>query len=277
MSTLTGSARRKRKISSRKRTALMFRLLVAVIVTATVGFGIYAWRTDLTGKMIIAIVATVWDANNAAHLTVADVTLTGRQNAPLEDLILALDVSRGDPIWRVDSSAARARLEALGWVDTASVARRMPGQITVHITERRPFALWQDDGALFLIDRAGVVITDTGLGHFADLPLVVGGDAAVRAGDLMDMLANQPALFARVRAAVRVGERRWDIHLDNAVTVRLPEIDALAAWRRLARINDAYGIIDRDLLSIDLRLPDRLAVRLNPGAAPLTDIPAEEA
>jgi cell division protein FtsQ len=106
---------------------------------------------------------------------------------------------------------------------------------------------------------------------------VVGGDAAVRAGDLMDMLANQPVLFARVRAAVRVGGRRWDVYLDNDVTVRLPENDAPAAWRRLARINDTYGIIDRDVLSIDLRLPDRLAVRLNPDAAPLTDIPAEEA
>jgi cell division protein FtsQ len=277
MSTLTDSAERKRKISSRKRTALIFRLFVLVIVAATVGFGIYAWRTDLPAKMMNAVIATVWDANDAAHLTVADVTLTGRNNAPLEDLILALDISRGDPIWRVDLTAARARLGALGWVDTASVARRMPGQITVHITERRPFALWQDDGAMFLIDRAGVVITDTGLGLFSDLPLVVGGDAAVRAGDLMDMLANQPVLFARVRAAVRVGRRRWDVHLDNDVTVRLPENDAPAAWRRLARINDTYGIIDRDLLSIDLRLPDRLAVRLNPDAAPLTDIPAEEA
>ena len=277
MSTLTGSAERKRKISSRKRTALIFRLFMLVIVAATVGFGIYAWRTDLPAKMINAVIATVWDANDAAHLTVADVTLTGRNNAPLEDLILALDISRGDPIWRVDLTAARARLGALGWVDTASVARRMPGQITVHITERRPFALWQDDGAMFLIDRAGVVITDTGLGLFSDLPLVVGGDAAVRAGDLMDMLANQPVLFARVRAAVRVGRRRWDVHLDNDVTVRLPENDAPAAWRRLARINDTYGIIDRDLLSIDLRLPDRLAVRLNPDAAPLTDIPVEEA
>ena len=277
MSTLTGSAERKRKISSRKRTALIFRLFMLVIVAATVGFGIYAWRTDLPAKMMNAVIATVWDANDAAHLTVADVTLTGRNNAPLEDLIVALDISRGDPIWRVDLTAARARLEALGWVDTASVARRMPGQITVHITERRPFALWQDDGAMFLIDRAGVVITDTGLGLFSDLPLVVGGDAAVRAGDLMDMLANQPVLFARVRAAVRVGRRRWDVHLDNDVTVRLPENDAPAAWRRLARINDTYGIIDRDLLSIDLRLPDRLAVRLNPDAAPLTDIPAEEA
>jgi cell division protein FtsQ len=277
MSTLTGSAKRNRKISSRKRTALMFQLFVLVVVAATLGFGFYAWRTDLTGKMINAFVATVWDANDAVHLTVAEVTLAGRHNAPLKDLILALDVSRGDPIWGIDPTVARARLEALGWVDTASVARRMPGQITVHITERRPFALWQDDGTLFLIDRAGVVITDTDLGLFAELPLVVGGDAAVRAGDLMDMLANQPVLFARVRAAVRVGGRRWDVHLDNDVTVRLPENDAPAAWRRLARINDTYGIIDRDLLSIDLRLPDRLAVRLNPDAAPLTDIPAEEA
>jgi cell division protein FtsQ len=277
MPTLTGSAERKRKIDSRKRTALMSQLFVVVIVAAAVGAGIYGWRTNLLGKMINAVVATVWDANDAAQLTVADVALTGHHNALLGELVLALDVSLGDSIWSVDPTASRTRLEEMGWVYTASVARRMPGQITVHITERRPFALWQNDGALFLIDRAGVVITDAGLELFADLPLVVGGDAASRAGDLMDILANQPVLFARVRAAVRVGGRRWDVHLDNDVTVRLPESNTLAAWQRLARINDTYGIIDRDLLSIDLRLPDRLAVRLKPDAAPLTNIPAEEA
>ena len=70
---------------------------------------------------------------------------------------------------------------------------------------------------------------------------------------------------------------RWDVHLDNDVVVRLPESGAADAWRRLARINGTYGIIDRDLLSIDLRLPDRLAVRLSPNAAALDRIPAEEA
>ena len=277
MSTLTGSAKRKRKIEHRKRGALIIRILVAVLVLAVVGSGFVAWKAGLPGKILNLIVAAAGDANAAAKLTVADVILTGRHNAPLDGLIAALAVTRGDPILGVDPAAARARLEAMGWVDTAQVARRMPGQISVHITERRPFALWQHDGALFLIDRSGAVITQRGLGQFAELPLMVGGDAAQRAGDVMDMLANQPGLFARVRAAVRVGGRRWDVHLDNDVVVRLPESGAADAWRRLARINGTYGIIDRDLLSIDLRLPDRLAVRLSPNAAALDRIPAEEA
>ncbi len=276
MPALSLSALRKRRIGSRKRTALVLPVLAAILVAAIVAIGIWAWQTRLTGRLLESMFGALTDANSAAGLMVADVTLTGRSNASRAELIAALAVNRGDPILAVNPEAARERLEAIGWVEKASVARRMPGQVLVHIVERRPFALWQADGALFLIDRSGAVISDHGLAGFGGLPVVVGGDAASRAGDLMDMLANQPELFARVRAAVRVGGRRWDIHLDNDVTVRLPESGAAEAWQRLAEINNSHGIIDRAILSIDLRLPDRLVVRLPSDLAQGLNTPAEE-
>lgn len=277
MPALTLSAIRKRRIGSRKRAALAIRILVLVLVIAILGAGIWAWQARLPARVLELMFGALTDANSAAGLMVADVTLIGRSNASRAELIAALAVNRGDPILAVAPRAARERLEALGWVEKASVARRMPGQVLVHIVERRPFALWQNDGALFLIDRSGAVISDQGLARFAVLPVVVGGDAAGRAGDLMDMLANQPELFTRVRAAVRVGGRRWDIHLDNDVTVRLPESGAAEAWGRLAELNDSHGIIDRALLSIDLRLPDRLVVRLATDPAPDLGVPGEGA
>ncbi|MBM3519095.1 MAG: cell division protein FtsQ/DivIB, partial [Alphaproteobacteria bacterium] len=148
-----------------------------------------------------------------------------------------------------------------------SVTRRLPQVIVVRITERRPVALWQHQGKLALIDRAGTPIVPAELVRFAHLPIIVGATAARHAGVVLDMLGTEPALYARVVAAVRVADRRWDVRLDNGVVVRLPADRLLTAWRYLAEIERDDHILQRDIAVVDLRLPDRLTVRLTPAAA----------
>lgn len=204
----------------------------------------------------------------AAGLVVRDVTVEGRNETPANDLLAALGVQRGDLLLDFDAEAARARIEAIGWVREAMVSRLLPDRIHVEITERVPFALWQNDRKLSVIDRDGDVITDKALGRFASLPMIVGRDGAHLAGVLLDTLAEQPALKQRVRSAVRVGGRRWDIHFDNGVIAKLPEENAAAAWARLADLDAQYRVLDRAMLSVDLRLADRLVLGLEPPTPP---------
>ena len=142
------------------------------------------------------------------------------------------------------------------------MARRLPDTIHVDVRERRPFALWQHNKRLHLIDRAGAVITGEGLGRFGALPLVVGRGADDRAAEIVDLLAAREALAERVAAAMLVSERRWSLRFDNGVEVRLPERGTPAALERLAALQERHSILDRKLRAIDLRLPDRLIVRL---------------
>ena len=128
-------------------------------------------------------------------------------------------------------------------------------------------ALWQYKGRHVLIDHGGQPITRKNLARFAHLPVVVGKDAPAAAAALIDMLSQKPALFAQVRAAVRVGSRRWDVRLKNGINVHLPETQATDAWDRLAELVAEQHIFDRDVAAIDLRLPDRLVLRLTPAAA----------
>jgi cell division protein FtsQ len=125
-------------------------------------------------------------------------------------------------------------------------------------------ALWQHGGKIELIDRTGTVIPVNRLDRFAKLPLVVGDDAAAHAADLLAMLATQPALAARVTAAIRVGGRRWNLRLDNTIDLLLPAEDPAAAWADLARLQRDSAILQRDVQAIDMRLPDRLVVRVAP-------------
>ena len=149
-------------------------------------------------------------------------------------------------------------------VRTAAIQRRLPGTLYVRLVERKPLALWQHSGKIELIDRLGAVIPVTRLDRFAKLPMVVGEGAARHAAELLDMLASEPDLAARVTAAIRVGDRRWNLRIDNSVDVLLPADDTAEAWAQLARLDRTSALVQRDVQTIDIRLPDRLVLRVSP-------------
>jgi cell division protein FtsQ len=124
------------------------------------------------------------------------------------------------------------------------------------------------NGKFSVIDRSGAVIPGARAKRFAGLPLVVGEGAAPEAAALLDMLRQEPELQSLVVAAVRVGTRRWNLRLEGGVEVRLPETDPAEAWRQFAELEREHGLLDRDVVAIDLRLPGRLVVRTAPGSQP---------
>ncbi len=129
-------------------------------------------------------------------------------------------------------------------------------------------AVWQLDGRLSVIDETGSVVPGAEPRDFAHLMLVVGADAPEHSATLLELLDSEPELKGRVSAAVRVGGRRWNLLFDGGIEVRLPEENAETAWAELARIQREHGVLERDVATIDLRLPDRLVVRTLPDARP---------
>jgi cell division protein FtsQ len=239
---------------------------LALVLAIGIGGGVWLWRSGTIAaaaeKMLAAAAAGVDRVSIALGLVVEEVWVTGRTEAEKTELLAALGVARGTPILRFDPVAARERVEALGWVREASVRRSLPNEIHLHIVERRPLALWQHGGKMLLIGQDARPITNRNLGRFTNLPLLVGEDAPGHATRLFDVLAAEPALEKRVISAIRVGGRRWNLKLDNEVEVRLPEQDPLAAWMRLGKLEREQGVLSRDVSVLDLRLPDRVVLRL---------------
>ncbi len=254
----------------RRRRARSFALKLGIVLVLFVLLGVaatYAWREGHAEALAFrARDGTAHIARNLG-LAVEEVYVSGRVEANKEDVRRALAIAPGQSILDVDLSAARARLVALGWVASATVSRSLPRAIHVRLMERQPYALWQRDGKLALIDRDGALITTKRLGRFSHLPLVVGPGAASHAADILDLLGEEPQLERRVAAMVWVAGRRWNLKFDNGIEVKLPERDAAEAWHRLARLEAEHRILGRDLVAIDLRLPDRLIVRMTPAAA----------
>jgi cell division protein FtsQ len=199
-----------------------------------------------------------------AGLRVTDIQIQGRANTPEPLLRAAIGVAKGDATLGFSLAAARARIETLAWVQQATVERRLPGTIVVQLVERRPFAIWQHNHKFVLVDRAGQIVADEDVGHFKDLPLIVGAGAPAAAAVLLDALRDRPVIQSHVIAAVRIGERRWDLHLANGGDVQLPEDHDVVALTRLQQLQQEHALLDRPLQVIDLRLPDRLVVRPQP-------------
>jgi cell division protein FtsQ len=226
----------------------------------------WLWHSGWLGRQADRLAKAAYGLTADAGFAVDDVLVEGRRRTDPAAILAALRVARGTPILALDPEAARALIEALPWVRRVTIERRLPSVIYVRLAERQPLAIWQLDGQLSVIDRDGEVIPGVPAKQFADLPLVVGPGASGHAADLVAMLDREPDLRPLVTAAVRVSGRRWNLRLQGGIDVRLPEDDPAEAWLQLARLEREHGLLGRDVVAIDLRLPGRLVVRTAPDA-----------
>jgi cell division protein FtsQ len=244
----------------RRQRKLIWPAACVVAVIALIGTVAWTVQAAKSSATLATMRERLGQATAASGLRVADIRIEGRANTPEPLLRAAIGVSRGDPILGFSVEQARARIETLSWVEHATVERRLPGTIVVYLQERRPFAVWQVQGRFVLVDRAGQTVNQD-VSKFRELPLIVGPGAPAAAAVLLDALTERPTVKEKVAAAVRVGERRWNLHMANGTDVMLPEGHEAAALDRLAALQAQQALLDRPLAAIDLRLPDRLVIK----------------
>jgi cell division protein FtsQ len=179
----------------------------------------------------------------------------------------ALTDALGASALNIDAAAVRRRVESLGWVESARVTLEAPEALRVAIVERHAAAVWRIDGEPVLIDARGATIEPAfSRADHPDLPLVAGPGAERAVAEALAILNVAGPLAPRIRGLVRVGERRWDVALDRGMTLMLPAAGAVVAMAEAARLQTREGLFDRDIVAVDLRLPDRPTLRLSEGA-----------
>ena len=249
--------------------------VLALLGGIAVGGGLL-WQSGLAQRLGDGLGGSVIRATALAGFRVDEVLVTGRSGAEKQDLLNAIKLQRGDPILGFSIGRAQAELQRLPWIAAATVERRLPNMVYIRITERVPMALWQFDRKLVLIDKAGTILADQGVERFVKLPIIVGKGAPEHAPELLRQLSNEPILSPHLAAAVWVGSRRWDLRLDNGINVRLPEYDYAGALRRLSDLVSRESLFDRDIVAIDLRLPDRLIVQTAESGVPHKKVSGEK-
>ncbi|GAA4028290.1 cell division protein FtsQ [Sphingomonas rosea] len=170
----------------------------------------------------------------------------------------------------VDLDRIRDNLLQFGWVKDARVSRRLPDSLVVDLVERTPAAVWQHQGRLSLIDNEGVVLDAVPIDKMPELPLLIGPGANSQAIALNKMLDSVPTLKPQLASATWIGGRRFDLSFTTGETVSLPEGAATAskALQRFAKMDRSVGLLGRDMVRFDLRVPGKMIVRVPPGAEP---------
>lgn len=205
-------------------------------------------------------------ASGALGFNIANVLVEGREYTDADTLRAIINVRKGDPLFSLNPEEAKDMLEKVSWIKTAEVQRRLPDTVYIRLDERKPLALWQHNRKLSLIDGDGVVLTSRNLQKFSDLVIVTGEDAEHNAAPLMDYLNAEPSIRERVEAAAFISGRRWNIRLKDGKILKLPEDDIGFALRRLALLDEEEKLLERSILSVDLRERDRVSVQTTPGA-----------
>jgi cell division septal protein FtsQ len=147
-----------------------------------------------------------------------------------------------------DPDVVVRRVRALPGVRDVQVGRRLPGTLRIRLEEAEPVALTPKGDRLAMVDARGVVLPFDPLASAPNLPVLIGGGAAV-AGALARARDYDPGLYARIDAAWRVGPDvvfevagRW-LWFDPQLTAE--DIRAVTAVEQaLARQGRPYAELD---------------------------------
>lgn len=234
-------------------------------VAASVAYG------AVRGGHVDTVVAQFKDARdavaNAAGFNISSIALAGQAQLTREQILATAGVTGRTSLLFLNADDARIRLKANAWIADATVLKLYPDRLHISVTERKAYALWQKDGRVSVIARDGTVLESYVDPQFARLPLVVGQGAAQRAADFLALMDRYPLIRDQARAYVLVAERRWNIKLKNGLYVRLPEAQPERAIETLIALDRDKKVLSRDIVAIDLRLADRVTVRLSDAVA----------
>jgi len=238
---------------------------------AVLFLGLSAGYAFVRGGHYESLVAeTGGPANGLARLagfSVEAITITGQRELTYGEVLAAAGLRSSDSTLFLDAAAVRKRIEAMPFVQQASVRKLFPNQLVIALKEAEAHALWQVGGEVSVIAADGRVIDRMRDQRFVHLPFVAGDGANKRTGEYAKLLEAAGDMRRHIRAGVLVGERRWTLKLANGVDVKLPEHDPEKAVAWLARMARDNKLIEKDVIAIDMRAPGRISVRLTEDAA----------
>lgn len=241
--------------------------LTGLVLFSGAAIGIAAW---LGGSLFDAREAFARTADGAASeigFAASDIRIAGVTGARAQEVRAIVMPEGRHSILSLDPSEVKDRIESLDWVGAARVRRLWPSTLEIEVDRRQAYARWQEDGELSVIDANGERLLAERAAEHVELPLVVGRGAGPAAEPLLIALEELPQVRSRLRAIVRVGERRWNVQLNSGTTVALPEQNPALALARLEGLQSEHRLLDRPVAELDMRAPGFLAVRVQPRLA----------
>jgi cell division protein FtsQ len=195
----------------------------------------------------------------AAGLGINEIAVSGHRHTLDQDIFRVLGAGRSSLLF-FDVGAARQRLEALPWIDSASLIRVLPDKLKVEVRERRPAAAWLDGDRVALVDLTGRLLAYVATFVPPELPRIAGPGAPEAAAELISALARFPEIAARVHVAHRIGQRRWDLELTGGTRILMAAGPSLPSLQRLVELNHETQVLEQANQVVDLTMSRSIAV-----------------
>jgi cell division protein FtsQ len=218
---------------------------------------------DNSQKVLGVLRQAMYSSTQKVGFTLKDVTVLGRYRSQQSDILNAIDVRAGNPIFEYDVRSMRDKLEQLAWVKTAKVHRNLCGRIHIYITERHPIAVYHDQNKFVLVDQDGELINAPIDACFRGLPVLSGKNACAEAPAVLQHIDKFKSIRSRLVAMAFIQERRWDIKLNNSVEVKLPDHDIEEALKVLSVLIEEGKVLSGDITKVDLRIDGKAIFMLS--------------
>jgi cell division protein FtsQ len=255
-----GRGRKIQRSSLSKRRVKVLLFSFFGIVISVLGF--WLWYSNAVSHAYNKIKHTLIQFTWRNGLAIDAILVDGRDHTPKNEILQALGIQKNSPILELDVQRAQETLEHILWIRSAIVERRLPDTVYIKLEERKPMALWQYNQVMQVLGDDGVPISVSSIDPFKNLPMIVGKGAPAHTPHLLQALKKNPSIQELVKSSVRVGERRWNLVLKNGITIRLPEEGIEKALQRLMMLENKHHLVNKNVSVIDLRIPDRLILKL---------------
>jgi cell division protein FtsQ len=249
---------------SGKSLALALTGVVLFIGAAIAGA---AWLGSSLFDARLAFARTADIAAADVGFQIGDIQIDGVSEARAAEVRAVINPDGVLSVLSLDPQIVKARVESLDWVQSVQVRRLWPSKLVVHVERRQAYARWREDGHVSVIDANGERLLAERASDHPELPLLIGAGAGPAAEPLLVALEDLPQLRQRLKALVRIGDRRWNVELNSGTTIALPEDNAPVALAQLETLQTEHALLDRPLSALDMRAPGLLAVRVEPQLA----------
>ena len=195
---------------------------------------------------------------------IENVLITGTRNLSNNYIKDIIETYKDGSIFNVDLSSIYNKIKQNSWVKEVSIERVLPNIIKIKILENQPIAIWQNKKNNKLITANGDIIFDGNVNDFKnDFPIIKGNKSKENISSILEILETNQNFYENIWSLTFINERRWDLHFNQGLVVRLPSKDIKKAWEKIIKLQKNYNVLNLKLTEIDLRNPKQILGKIN--------------
>ena len=195
---------------------------------------------------------------------IENVLITGTRNLSNNYIKDTIKMYNYGSIFNIDISSIYNKIKQNTWVKKVSIEIVLPNIIKIKILENQPIAIWQNKKNNKLITANGDIIFDGNVNDFKnDFPIIKGNKSKENISSILKILETNQNFYQNIWSLTFINERRWDLHFNQGLVVRLPSKNIKKAWEKIIKLQKNYNVLNLRLTEIDLRNPKQILGKIN--------------